>query len=584
MFSSERQAHFIRWFFFIGWAILILAMFWDPITPQFTQPSAIDSPFHLNPAVYLDSTRCTKIHDACVQEQPFSLAPLLWWAIIVPAAILLLLTLGHEFWRRICPLSFFSQLPRALGIQRTRRVFDPVTQTAQLEVAEVGKWLEQNHLYVQFGLFVLGLGIRLLFVNGHRMALGAFLIATLLCALVVGFLYSGKAWCQYFCPMSPVQLVFTGPRSLLGTQAHLQPKGSITQSMCRTEQDQSNCVACKKPTCIDVDSEKNYWAELYKPGRSLVQYGYLGMVWGFYGYFFLYAGNWQYYFSGKWTHEEDLLEKVFDSGFYLNGVAIPIPKIVAVFLTFAVCTAVTWWLGLWLERRYRSDCRRRNKPISKEQARHVIFTLYTLVAFWSFFIFGFRSTLNRFAIEYTGVFNAIVMVVGFLWTIRTIKRTHGAYDRERLSVSLRRQLHHLNLPDSLLEGRAIEELNPEEVHLIIRCSRQSRLQAYFGVVKDLLEQSTVEVAESLEFCRSLRKSLELSDSDHAQTISQLAIFKPELLAPRVSTPAGVAPTPATMVMTKKFKQQSTPNTTAIPARKSNESPRKSTVLFRRNRF
>ncbi|MCY7279066.1 MAG: hypothetical protein LH702_36355 [Phormidesmis sp. CAN_BIN44] len=109
--------------------------------------------------------------------------------------------------------------------------------------------------------------------------------------------------------MAPVQLVYTGPRSLLGSQNYQQPKASITQSMCRTieaktGQEQSACVGCKT-ACLDIDAEKTYWTELNKPGRRLVQYGYLGMVIAFYLYYFLYAGNWDYYFTGAWTHERD---------------------------------------------------------------------------------------------------------------------------------------------------------------------------------------------------------------------------------------------------------------------------------------
>jgi hypothetical protein len=67
-------------------------------------------------------------------------------------------------------------------------------------------------------------------------------------ALLVGWAYGGKAWCQYFCPMAQVQTIVTGPRSLLGNPAHLDTTSRITQSMCRTIGDQgklqSACVAC----------------------------------------------------------------------------------------------------------------------------------------------------------------------------------------------------------------------------------------------------------------------------------------------------------------------------------------------------
>lgn len=532
---SEKQAHLTRWLLLIGWLTLILGLFWDPLTLQWTEPNATWSVFHLKPDVFLNPDRCVKIRETCVVEIPFSLTTLIWWAMIVPASILVLMTLGHEFWRRICPLSFASQLPRALGIQRFRRITDSVTGQSRREVVMASQWLERNHLYLQFGLFVLGLGARLQVVNGHRVALGCFLLATILCAILVGFLFGGKSWCQYFCPMSPVQMVYTGPRSIFGSKSHLQPRGSITQSMCRTidqtGSEQSACVACKK-SCIDIDSEKTYWEELNKPGRCLIQYGYPGMVLAFYGYFYLYSGNWSYYFSGKWAHEEDVLSKLFDPGFYINGTSIPIPKVLAVYVTFAVCIGLTYPLGFWLEKQYRAFNRKRRHPVSKDQSRHVIFTFYTVVSFYLFFTFGSRPTINRFPIKWVTAFDMVVAVVGVVWFMRAIGRSPNQYDRERMSVSLRRQLHYLNLPESLLKGRTIEELNPDEVYVIAQSSTTAKLQAYTGVIKDLLEQGTIDVTDSFDFCRSLRLSLQLSDADHFKVIEQIAVDRPELLLPR----------------------------------------------------
>jgi len=321
---SEKTLHRVRWTLTLGWLVLIASMFYDPITPIATHPESYWSPFRLDPNMYLDPERCVKVQGKCVPEQIFAMGPLMWWAMIVPSGIFILLVFGHEFWRRICPLSFVSQIPRALGIQRKRKVLDPMTQQPRYELVTIGEnsWLGRNHLYVQSGLFVLGLGLRILFVNGHRLSLGLFLVFTLISAMIVGYLYAGKSWCQYFCPMAPVQMVYTGPRSLLGSRAHFdsQPNG-VTQSMCRmvdaSGREQSACVSCKSP-CIDIDAEKTYWGELQKPGRRLIQYGYLGMVISFYAYYYLYSGNWDYYFSGAWTHEETLLQKLFAPSSYVE--------------------------------------------------------------------------------------------------------------------------------------------------------------------------------------------------------------------------------------------------------------------------
>jgi hypothetical protein len=535
----ETTMHRVRWVLTLGWLVLIASFFYDPITPMFTHPDAVGSPFHLNPEIYLDPVRCVKIREACIPEKPFSMSAIMWWAMIVPAGIFIIFVLGHEFWRRICPLSFLSQVPRALGIQRKQKVVDPVTGESRMELVTIGEnsWLGRNHLYVQFGLFVLGLGLRILFVNSDRIALGSFLIFSILCSMLIGYLYAGKSWCNYFCPMAIVQMVYTGPRSLLGSKNYLQPKGATPQSMCRminlqTGQEQSACVSCKSP-CIDIDAEKAYWTELSKPGRRLVQYGYLGMVIAFYLYYFLYAGNWDYYFSGAWTHEEDQLAKLFDPGFYLYGHAIPIPKLVAVYLTYAVLIVIPFVIGLIAEKLCRRYVKWGGRPISAEHAQHLVFTIFTTVSFWTFFCYGARPSLNRLPYYPLMAFNALIVLVGSMWLYRTIRRTRAHYERESMTNSLRKQLQKLDLNPVLLEGRSLEELSPDEVYTLVKVlqgfSQQLRLQTYTGILLDLLEQRAVDAPSSFEFCKKLRQDLQLQDSEHFAAISTISSTNPEYL-------------------------------------------------------
>lgn len=531
---SERTMHRVRWLLAIGWLILIASLFYDPITPLWTQPDNLSSPFRIDPS------RCIKIRETCLPQVPFSMSALIWWAMIVPAGIFILFVLGHEFWRRICPLSFMSQIPRALGIQRRRKVVDPVTGNIRWEVVTIGEnsWLGRNHLYVQFGLFVLGLGARILFVNSDRWALGYFLVGTILCAILVGYLYAGKSWCHYFCPMAPVQLVYTGPRSLLGSQNHRQADTTIPQSMCRTMSstmgsEQSSCVGCKA-ACFDIDAEKTYWTDLHKPGRRLVQYGYLGMVIAFYLYYFLYAGNWDYYFTGTWTHEADQLANVWDTGFYLYGRPIAIPKAIAVYLTLIGLTAITWTIGLLLEKLVRRYLSGRHYRISQDQAQHLVFTLYTVVSFWTFFSYGARPSLNRLPDLLLWGFNALIVLVGSVWFYRTIRRRQDQYERESMTTSLRQQLQQLNLDADLLGGRSLQDLTPDEIYTLVKVlqgvSQQMRLQTYQGVVLDLLQKQATNSQDSFEFFRQLRQDLQLKDSDHFATLEAIAGTYPDLLA------------------------------------------------------
>lgn len=527
---NEKTMHIVRWILVIGWSVLILSLIYDPITPYFTNPDNLASPFRI------DLSQCIPIRQTCLPQQPYAMGTLIWWAMIVPAGIFILLVFGHEFWRRICPLSFLSQIPRALGIQRRRKVADLATGELRSELVTITEtsWLGKNYLYVQSGLFFLGLGTRILSINGDRTALFIFLVLTICCAILVGYLYAGKSWCNYFCPMAPVQTVYTGPRGLLGSQAHLEE--TIGQSMCRTldqtGSERSACVGCKMP-CIDIDAEKTYWTELNRPGRRLVQYGYLGMVIAFYLYYFLYAGNWDYYFTGAWTREVDVSSKAFDIGFFIYGQAIPIPKAIAVFITFAVLAAITFSTGIIFERTYRYYRVSHGYATTPEQAQHISFTLFTLAAFWTFFAYGARPTINRMPPGLVLTFNGIIAAVGAMWVFRTLKRNHIQYNRESVARSLRKQLEKLNIAAELLDGRSLQDLSADEVYTLVKVlpefGQNLRLQTYAGVIVDLLKQNLTTVAESFGFCKKLRQELKIQDAEHFTAIEQIAGAHPELL-------------------------------------------------------
>jgi hypothetical protein len=534
--TSEKTMHRVRWVLTIGWLVLIASLFYDPVSAILTDPNSWWSPIHLNANAIVDPNRCVKIRETCIAQSPYAIGTVIWWSLVVPSAIFILLVLGHEFWRRICPLSFLSQIPRALGMQRQRRIVNPKTGIARLELITIGEnsWLGRNHLYLQFGFFIFGLGLRILLINCNRVALGCFLLFTIASAITVGYLYAGKSWCQYFCPMAPVQLVYTGPRSLLGSSAYLTENSTITQSMCRTinpetGKEQSACVGCKA-TCFDIDAEKHYWQDVEKPGRQFVQYGYFGMVVAFYLYYYLYAGNWNYFFSGAWTHEDGInehpWEEMMDAGFYLYGHTIPIPKLFAVFITFAVLIAATYALGIILEKLCRRFFVLRRRSMSVQQARHIVFTLFTIASFWTFFSYGGRPLLNRLPTPLLLGFNALIVLVGSIWLFRTVKRHKQDYDRAAMTTSLRNQLKRLDIIDAnLLEGRSIKDLNPDELHMLVKVlpgfSEQLRHQTYKGVLQDCLEQKTVNLRTSFAFCEALRRELQIEDSQHFDMLAEI---------------------------------------------------------------
>ncbi|MEO0707162.1 MAG: 4Fe-4S binding protein [Cyanobacteria bacterium J06649_5] len=469
---SERKLHAIRWGIFLAWALLIASLFYDPVSALLTHPNTHWSPLaDQTIARATIPTDCVSTQGYCIPLKPYAIGTRVFWGMVVPSAIFVVLVFGHEFWRRLCPLYFFSQLPRALGLQ-------------PLLTIDHNQWLKQNHFYVQFTLFFLGLNARILFVNSVRPLAAVMFILTLLAAASTVALYGGRSWCHYVCPFGMVQTVFTGPRGLLDSQAHKAAPYSLTQSMCRTtlpkaqatpnnaqqNGEQSACISCKS-ACMDIDAEYAYWAQLHQPGRQLVQYGYLGLVIGYFSYYALYAGNFGYYFSGVWSHEPVSMMTLLGDGFYVFNQAIPIPKLFAAPLTLAAFAAASCWLCTRLERLYRGHLKHHSADATAEESLHKIFSLCTFVAFNIFFIYGGRPEINNLPVAAQLSFQALIAIVSSLWLYRTWGRSQSHYQQESLASKRLRQLKKLSININELlnaagDSRSIEQLSAEEINIL----------------------------------------------------------------------------------------------------------------------
>ena len=516
MFSqiSERYMHIVRYVLTIAWFILIVSLFYDPVSANLTETNAI---FGSSVA-----DACFEFQGQCQPLTPYPIGARIFWGMVVPSSILILLIFGHEAWRRICPLSFLSQIPRALGIQKKRIVSE-------------NSWLHRNYLYLQFGLLFLGLNIRLLLVNSDRFLLGLFLLLTIGSAIAVGFLYGGKTWCNYFCPMAPVQMIYSEPSGLLTSVAHTAPPRTITQSMCRTtdnSREKSACIACKS-SCIDIDAEHSYWKGIERRDRQLVYYAYIGLAIGFYLYFGLYSGNWQLLSSGVW-HETNQLKTLFAPGFYINELAIPIPKLIAVPLTLTVFSTATYFIGIWAEKKYQRYRKRIKKPLTLEQLRHHTFSVATFVAFNSLFFLGVRPTLGWLPGILPNIITWMAIVASSLWLAKAMGRSIQKYSRERDGHLLRRQLSKLPIDLSEHLKGSIEELNPDELSALAMVlpdfTSKYRLQMYKGMLYEAIQNKNVSVFSSCQEFRGLRQKLHINDSEHQMILEQLLLEHSELNA------------------------------------------------------
>ena len=498
---SEQQLHRVRFLLTIGWLLLIASLFYDPFSLWLTDPANTLSPFHIKANV------CVKLQGHCVKATPYALGRTDF--------------LGHcgasldrdsaGGWARSLAarlsLSFLSQLPRALGWQRHIKRVDPKTSKTRLELAKIkpDSWLGRNHSYFQFGLFYLGLCSRLLFIDANRLALGLWLLGTIAAAITVGYLYGGKSWCHYFCPMAPVQQIYAEPGGLLTSKAHTSDR-KITQSMCRTTEmgkEQTACVACKSG-CMDIDAERGYWDRVTQPEQKFLYYSYVGLVVGFFLNYGLFAGNWDFYFSGAWARRSDeQLTDLLQPGFYLFDHALPIPKLIAVPLWLALSSLGGYILGRFCEKAYKAYLKQTRAALSPEVVQHRLFTVCTVSIFNYFFIFAGRPLINRLPLWLQLVWDSAILLMSALWFYQTWQRSPELYAREKLASQFHRQLlkRKLNITQ-LLRDRPIRHLKANEVYTLAEAlpgfKPNKGLEAYRAVLQELLEETNLTTGSSLK--------------------------------------------------------------------------------------
>lgn len=536
MFSSvdETRMRWVRGALAAGWLVLIASLFYDPITPSLTRPENLASPFRLSGDPVL-------VQGRAIEQTPYPMGMRVFWTMIVPAVPLFLLVFGHEAWRRICPLSFFSQIPRMLGKQARIRSFSRTSGQVEvrLRLVDSESWLRKNFWFVQFGLLWLGVSARIVAINGDGPALGVFLLSVIALTIAVGYFYGGKTWCNYICPASVVQRIYTEPHGLFESRAHLQ-KQPVTQSMCRVttaEGERSNCVGCLSP-CPDIDLERAYWQTLERPGRRFAYYGYFGLVLGFYTYYYLYAGNWDYYFSGVWTHEAGLLSRatLLGPGWFLGGVAIPVPKLVAAPLTIGLFILAAYGIGCALERLYERTAARLGRPVDRHVVLHRAYGISTFLTINTFYLFGGRPNLRLLPEFLQTTITATIVTASTLWLVRSWSRTPVRYRRESVVHALLKQLKKLGTDFSkYLDGRSLDDLAPDEVYLLAKTapgvSEEQRHRVYKDVLRETIESGRTSSSASLTMLAELRTQVGVTEDQHHAMLRELGVEDPSLLDP-----------------------------------------------------
>ena len=568
---SERVVRLIRWGLVVAWMVLIVSLFLDPYTSELTLPTS-ESPFRLNRFAEMEDAslswacptqiespdgtipidwigypegecdpRCTRLQGKCVIERPYAMGARVFWTMGLPLLPFLFMLFGHEFWRRICPLSALSQIPRRLRRQRTLPILDEGSGKVERRLALISpnSFLGKNFWFVQFGLLCTGVSARLLFINSNRLALAFFFILVIVAAMVVGYLYGGKTWCQYICPLSPVQKIYSEPRGLLESAPH-ETESKVTQSMCRTikvdKSEVSACVGCISP-CPDIDLERQYWQKLDQPGRRFTYYGYVGMILGFYGYYMLHAGNWDYYFSGAWTHEEGQLASVMSPGFFFGGSPVPgLPKLFAAPLTIAASVFVAYGVGRLLEGLWATLAARIGRPLNPETQLHKALAIASVVSLNCFYFFGGRPNINLMSEPLQSGIGFAIAGVSVLWLARAWPRSSAKFGRDSVARRLRTQLARLQFDfGAVLQGRKIEDLSTDEVYALAKAlpamNFEQRIDAYRKAVRDNYVGGRLSNAAGAEVLLVLRDQLDIDDQMHERVLAELGISDVTLLDP-----------------------------------------------------
>ena len=517
----ENQAHWTRWLLLLGWLALIAVLLKPELAPAYRSLACQGQSF-CRPGIGND----------------------LFWNVVFPLVFLAVL-LSHELWRRICPLSFVSQLFRALGWQRTVMNADG---TPQLVAISESSWLARHHIQLQWGLLIAGLVLRIVIANSNGPVLALLFAAALLSALVSGWAYSGKAFCQYLCPFAPAQQILSGPRSLLSSVAHFGSPSKMTQSMCRTVgasgQEISTCVACAKP-CLDIDSERTYWNNLSgQRGLAWAWYSYPGLIVAFFLLIYSYApspagGPTADYLRSQLFTYDGRLEAMAWQSFFAEGWP-QIPRLLAVPALLSAGAVASERLFHHLERLQRHQLRGRPPKLAKDVAIHRTRLLASFTAINTYFffagnLFSFAGKLGSF------LFELLIIAISAIWLYRSWGRDRGLYTRETTSNSLRRQLAKLGPElEPLLAGRQLNDLTPSEVFVLATAlpaqvtslpaqAASLRLSIYRNVLRDLINQGQLERTASLKNLADLRSSLGLDDGDH-QSAMQILMSEDKRLA------------------------------------------------------
>ena len=413
-----------------------------------------------------------------------------FWTIAIACLPLFFVIAGYHRWRRICPLAFVAQIPVRIGKSGRRRA---------------GKWLQAHAYHVSFGVLFVSLWLRLIATNGDGYVLAIFVGAVSLAALATDASFTGKTWCNYVCPVSFVEKIYTEPRNLRATP----------NSQC------VKCTACK-PACPDINEENSYWKEILAPAKRHVYFAFPGLVLAFYVYYYLQAGSWEYYFGGRWTNEIGLVRSAFLPGTDAHTAGFffwpTVPRAIAALLTLAGGAAISFALFSTLERPVGAWLRRTERVGDESGVRHIMFTLAAFTAFVSFYSFAGAPTL-RLVPGFPHLFQLLVVTTATLFLVRRLPRRQRAFAEESLArqIIAKWPWKDTPAPRDLREAFLIHTIRSQSNEE----ARRRSLEIYKDAVRETVNSGIVSRVE-VHHLQAIRDQMRISEADHERIMAELA--------------------------------------------------------------
>jgi len=423
----------------------------------------------------------------------------LLWTVAIAALPFFWMTFGYHLWRRLCPLAVMGQLGRLFGKPGTRKM---------------GDWMSKHYVLVQLGFMLVALTLRLVAINGSDVWLVGFLGVVILAAIVTSFVYGGKTWCNFLCPVGLVEKIYTEPAR--GSAASEQT------SQC------APCVACKKH-CPDIDLEQGYWKEATDRSRRIAYFAWPGIVIAFYTYYFLVAGDWDYYFGGSWAYERDLPSQMLSPGFTF---APAIPRIVAAPLTLLGFAIASFLVFAVIE---RVIVRARTAGLPREtteearaaitgRIRHGMLAFCGLVGFNAFYLFAGQPSLRSLPGWVVTGWGLLVVFSSTAIFVRRFTRREDQHVHEKFAQKILKKWEWGDAPPSD-DLKDIYLLHTERTK-----QREARLRAYKETIREMVADGLVTRNE-MQLLDSLRAQLGISDKDHGKIIGELSGEERQLFDP-----------------------------------------------------